>query len=299
MIRSLIITLAFIGVVASFHVPRTVRVRDTKGLTCPVARRTHLFAVSFCDDEPSSSAERSQFECRKAQLVSQLHIVKSDVIKVLTGVVLPFLLQVAFVCVLSQVRALPAFAKGKRRSGKGSRKGTSLKAAATVMESEASNQAAVQVASEEAAKNVIKGGKKPLIPKKYSRIIKRLLEGANADTSNYKMKAGDTRTEIAALLNSFSSIIILGVLTFGAYVKHKQREIGQSRALKMELNRVTEYKENMYFEAVQEILEKLAEPKLKGSQKANLTRQLKDLDPEGVIRKFLKRRERDQIFRIW
>ena len=58
--------------------------------------------------------------------------------------------------------------------------------------------------------------------------------------------------------------------------------------LKRELNRVTEYKENMYFEAVQDILEKLAEPKLKGSQKASLTRQLKDLDPDGVIRKFLE-----------
>lgn len=290
------IILAVFGAVVSFHVPRVARVGDTKGLTCPSERRTHLFAVTLGTDESSGRRERSHFQIRKAQLHSQLHVVKSDVIKVLTGVILPFLLQVALVCVVSQVGVLPAFAKGKRRKGKGGQEGAALKAAAAIVESETTIEAAGQVASEVAAENVVNRGKRPLIPKKYSRVIKRLLEGANADTSNYRMKAGDTRTEIAALLNSFSSIIILGVLTFGAYVKHKQREIGQSRALKRELNRVTEYKENMYFEAVQDILEKLGEPKLKGSQKASLTRQLKDLDPDGVIRKFLEEKgERPDI----
>ena len=294
------IIVALVGVVASFHVPRVARVGEMRGLSSQQKGRTPLFAVSLGTGLPSEGPQCGGFEARKVQLQNQLSVVKRDVVNVLTGVVLPFLLQVAFVFVLSQIGALPAFAKGKKRKGKGPRKGAALKAAAAVVESKATTEAAGQVASEMAsevaAEVVVKSSKRPLIPKKYSRVVKRLLEGANADTSNYKMKAGDTRTEIAALLNSFSSIIILGALTFGAYLKHKQREIGQSRALKRELNRVTEYKENMYFEAVQDILEKLAEPKLKGSQKASLTRQLKDLDPDGVIRKFLEEKgERPDI----
>ena len=44
----------------------------------------------------------------------------------------------------------------------------------------------------------------------------------------------------------------------------------------------------MYFEAVQEILTRLAEPKLKGSVKASLLKQLKELDPDGVIQRFVQ-----------
>ena len=40
----------------------------------------------------------------------------------------------------------------------------------------------------------------------------------------------------------------------------------------------------MYFEAVEQILKKLSDPKIKGSLKANLTKQLKDLDPDEKIR---------------
>ena len=43
----------------------------------------------------------------------------------------------------------------------------------------------------------------------------------------------------------------------------------------------------MYFEAVQEIQKKLEDPKLKGSTKANLQKQLKELDPDGAIALFL------------
>jgi len=44
----------------------------------------------------------------------------------------------------------------------------------------------------------------------------------------------------------------------------------------------------MYFEAVEQILSKLADPKIKGSLKADLSRQLRDLDPDGSIRRFLE-----------
>ncbi len=43
----------------------------------------------------------------------------------------------------------------------------------------------------------------------------------------------------------------------------------------------------MYFEAVQEIQKRLADPKLKSGTKASLQRQLRELDPEGRVRAFL------------
>lgn len=44
----------------------------------------------------------------------------------------------------------------------------------------------------------------------------------------------------------------------------------------------------MYFDAVQEILKKLADTNLKTSVKARLERDLKELDPNGIIRKFVE-----------
>ncbi len=247
------------------------------------------------------------YERRWDDLRSQIGVLRRDVVNVVTRVVVPFVLQLVFALALSQIGAMPAFAKGKGKGGKRRRVGgatkaessTKLKAAAVAAAGSADIEGAageVAEAAVDAALTQGAGSSTGTTTKKYSKVIKRLLEGANADGSNFKMKAGDTRTEIAALLNSFSSIIILGALTFGAYLKHKQREISQDRAMKRELSKVIEYKENMYFEAVQEIMEKLADPKLKGSQKANLTKQLKDLDPEGVIRKFLEEKgERPDI----
>ena len=46
--------------------------------------------------------------------------------------------------------------------------------------------------------------------------------------------------------------------------------------------------QNMYFEAVEQIVKKLSDSKLKGSTRADLTKQLKELDPEGAIRAFLE-----------
>jgi hypothetical protein len=43
----------------------------------------------------------------------------------------------------------------------------------------------------------------------------------------------------------------------------------------------------MYFEAVEEIMTKLNNPKLKGSQRSYFMKELQDLDPEGSIRSFL------------
>lgn len=44
----------------------------------------------------------------------------------------------------------------------------------------------------------------------------------------------------------------------------------------------------MYFDAVEEILKKLNNPSLKSAAKSNLQRELKDLDPEGVIQRFVR-----------
>jgi hypothetical protein len=84
---------------------------------------------------------------------------------------------------------------------------------------------------------------------------------------------------------TFTSYV--GAFATLAFIGHKAREIKFDRAMSRELIKVKEYKEKMYFEAVQEILDKLADPKMKGSAKANYQRQLKDLDPEGKIVKYL------------
>ncbi len=44
----------------------------------------------------------------------------------------------------------------------------------------------------------------------------------------------------------------------------------------------------MYFDAVEEILNKIADPKVKAATKTNLQKQLKDLDPQGTIAKFVR-----------
>ena len=46
--------------------------------------------------------------------------------------------------------------------------------------------------------------------------------------------------------------------------------------------------QEMYFEAVQQLCSKLDDPKLKGSTKAKLQQELKELDPTGVIEKYIR-----------
>lgn len=43
----------------------------------------------------------------------------------------------------------------------------------------------------------------------------------------------------------------------------------------------------MYFDAVEDIQKRLADPNLKSGKKANLLKQLKELDPDGRIRDFM------------
>eukprot|EP00607_Mallomonas_marina_P008762 CAMPEP_0182419036 /NCGR_PEP_ID=MMETSP1167-20130531/3426_1 /TAXON_ID=2988 /ORGANISM="Mallomonas Sp, Strain CCMP3275" /LENGTH=365 /DNA_ID=CAMNT_0024593611 /DNA_START=43 /DNA_END=1140 /DNA_ORIENTATION=+ len=118
--------------------------------------------------------------------------------------------------------------------------------------------------------------------------LTKLLDGVTVSGGRFKgMKAGDTRGDFAALLNAVGTcIIFFGLGTF-AWVMHTAREVRWNQAYKKELGRVQEYKENMYFEAVQDILKKLNEPKLRGSTRSNLQKQLKDLDPDGDIQKYL------------
>ena len=122
----------------------------------------------------------------------------------------------------------------------------------------------------------------------FVSLMTKILQGANVSGDFRTWKAGDTRTEFAALLNTVSGFAILGFLAFIGYIQHNYREMRMNKAMEKELIKITEYKENMYFEAVQDVLSKLANPKTKGSTKANLQKQLKDLDPDGTIQKFLE-----------
>jgi hypothetical protein len=135
-----------------------------------------------------------------------------------------------------------------------------------------------------------KGVVKERIGKKRggSSFFKKVIDGANAKGNLPKMKAGDTRSEFATLINSFSAFFFLAALGLASTVFTGVRDFADGIRAKKEVKRVNEYKENMYFEAVEEVLAKLAEPSLKGSSKSSLLRQLKELDPDGRIAKFLK-----------
>jgi hypothetical protein len=139
------------------------------------------------------------------------------------------------------VNVAPAFAA---RSRKGSK--TALAAASAA--------AAAESAALEAASAVVA---------KPPSLWKKILEGASVGGAFKNFKAGDTRTEFASLLNAISSMAILGAFTFLAFLRHKQREIYQNGRLKGELKKIDEYKENMYFEAVQDVLTKISDPKTK------------------------------------
>ena len=135
----------------------------------------------------------------------------------------------------------------------------------------------------------------------FVNLMTKILQGANVSGDFRTWKAGDTRTEFAALLNTVSGFAILGFLAFIGYIQHNYREMKMNKAMEKELIKITEYKENMYFEAVQDVMSKLANPKTKGSTKANLQKQLKDLDPDGTIQKFLEsgsKEERPDISHI-
>ena len=67
---------------------------------------------------------------------------------------------------------------------------------------------------------------------------KLLLEGATASGKFKKLKAGDSRSEFAAILNSLSSGLVLAGLAFIAFLKHKQRESRESAAASREIRKV-------------------------------------------------------------
>ena len=118
----------------------------------------------------------------------------------------PFLLQLAIAVLF--VNVAPAFA---------ARKGKSTELAAAVSAEVATEVAAVAT-------------KPPL--------WKLLLEGATAQGKFKKLKAGDSRSEFAAILNSLSSGLVLAALAFVAFLKHKQRESRESAAASREIRKV-------------------------------------------------------------
>ena len=181
---------------------------------------------------------------------------------------LPIVLPSIVAYLLGVPPAMAAKRKGKRSN---SASGTALEAAAATAGAAAAGATAT------------------VVKKQKRSIFRKILQGVNsADSSSILKGAGDTRGEVAGILNAFSSVFILSGLFFFAFLVHKRREAKMYRAMTAEVSKIREYKENMYFEAVQGILERLADPKLKGSTKANLQKELKALDPDGIIKKFIE-----------
>jgi hypothetical protein len=117
------------------------------------------------------------------------------------------------------------------------------------------------------------------------RVLRKVFKGAGNEVS---ASAGDSGAFLKGLLNTVQQLATLGGLFVMCFFVHKKIEWDEGRKLERELVKLKEYKENMYFDAVEEILGKLGEAALKGRQKAYLIKQLRDLDPEGAIQNFVK-----------
>eukprot|EP01035_Chromulina_nebulosa_P017802 gene17802-23410_t len=142
----------------------------------------------------------------------------------------------------------------------------------------------------ETKKKLVKESKKAIataIVTKRVPLWRKILEGANSMGGLKDWKVGDNRSEISALLNIASAILIFGGFFLLASLNLLRKEIKWESNYSKELKRVQEYKENMYFDAVQEIINKLADSKTKGSTKARLQNELKELDPKGIIQKYI------------
>lgn len=159
-----------------------------------------------------------------------------------------------------------------------------------------------------ATKSAVKSSAKTGTLKKKKRgvmaFMKKVIDGANTKDSlkgmkvgkspscissspSFTFRKGDTRSEFATLINTFSAFIFLGFMGAVATLYTSIKDFSDKMRAQKEVKRINEYKENMYFEAVAEIQEKLAEPNIKGSTKASLLKQLRELDPDGRISKFL------------
>jgi len=119
------------------------------------------------------------------------------------------------------------------------------------------------------------------------RVLRKVFKGAGNEVG---ASAGDSGAFLKGLLNTVQQLATLGGLFVICFFVHKKIEWDEGRKLERELVKLKEYKENMYFDTVEEILGKLGEAGIKGSQKAYLTKQLRDLDPEGEIQDFVKNR---------
>lgn len=89
---------------------------------------------------------------------------------------------------------------------------------------------------------VSKGGGNAAAVSKAPPFWRRIIEGANTSGVYKSKKAGDTRGEFAALLNSISSFLIMGSIFFLAFLRQVQREKYQEKMMRRELGRIDEYK---------------------------------------------------------
>ena len=78
---------------------------------------------------------------------------------------------------------------------------------------------------------------------KLARIWKKVMAGTNFDGSMKEWKAGDSRGDFSAALNTISGLTIYGCLALVCSVYHFWREGKWDRAAKSEIVRMQEYKE--------------------------------------------------------
>jgi hypothetical protein len=111
---------------------------------------------------------------------------------------------------------------------------------------------------------------------------------AKAKKSQPLSNAGETGSEMKQLLYSLSQFGALAGFAVIAWIYQSFKEMKEKKMFTTEVEKIKEAKIEMYFDAVSEILSKLDDPKAKGSMKATLLKELKVLDPDGTMVKFLK-----------
>lgn len=126
--------------------------------------------------------------------------------------------------------------------------------------------------------------KKPV--KGFMRLLNKIVFGSA--TSSRSLIVGDVSGGAVGLLHALRSVVAVSLFFMvGAFMVKFESISGKSK-FQNELLREQKYREEMYIDAVRDIVAKLENPKLRSQVKIDLQKQLQELDSQGIIRQFLK-----------
>eukprot|EP01033_Poteriospumella_lacustris_P012924 gene12924-9244_t len=119
--------------------------------------------------------------------------------------------------------------------------------------------------------------------RKIYRISRKFLSGSVKGSNG----ASGDNVMLPALVRS-TLIITVGIVL--ATVMLRWEDFSQTRRLKKEIHREMKYREDMFIDAVSDLIKKIEDPKVKPAIKEDLKKELRDLDTKGEIQAFVKGR---------